>query len=170
MSCENNCPECKCREEAPKPTRRGFLGLAVGVINGIVGIAVIGPVLGFIGAPLFGKAKGQWVKVLPLSEIKDGEMKDVEYVMTVHDGYQTVEHKYSTFLHREGERITAYDPSCTHLGCRIKYQNNKGRFFCPCHGGVFDGAGNVVSGPPPKPLSRYKTKIEDAHVWLHREV
>jgi Rieske Fe-S protein len=170
MSCENNCPDCKCKEDAPEPTRRGFLCLAVGVINGIVGIAVIGPVLGFIGAPLFGKARGKWVKVLPLAEIMDGETKDVSYSMTVHDGYQTVEHKYSAFLQRKGDQITAYDPTCTHLGCRIKYQSKKGRYFCPCHGGVFDDAGNVVSGPPPKSLRQFKTKIEDAHVWLHREV
>jgi Rieske Fe-S protein len=168
--CNNNCSSCNNRDSAPNPERRRFLGLAVGLINGIVGIAVVGPVIGFIGAPLFNRIRGKWVPVMPTGELADNETKEVTYAMTVKDGYQTVEHKYGVYLRREGDKVFAFDPTCTHLGCRVKFQGDKGRYFCPCHGGVFDANGKVVSGPPPEPLKQYQTKIEGGQVWLYREV
>lgn len=168
--CKNNCPDCKNRETVQSPERRKFLGLAVGAINAVVGIAVIGPVIGFIGAPLFRKIVGRWVSVLPEVELGVGETKEVKFQLKVRDGYQTVEHGYSVYVRRYEDKVVAFDPSCTHLGCRVKYQGDKERYFCPCHGGVFDADGNVVSGPPPKALHQYESKIEDGQIWIYREV
>jgi Rieske Fe-S protein len=39
-------------------------------------------------------------------------------------------------------------------------------FFCPCHNGVFDKDGNVVSGPPPRPLDRFEVKVEDDQLFI----
>jgi Rieske Fe-S protein len=36
------------------------------------------------------------------------------------------------------------------------------RFRCPCHGGVFDAEGNVVEGPPPRPLDRVEVRVDTA--------
>jgi cytochrome b6-f complex iron-sulfur subunit len=49
---------------------------------------------------------------------------------------------------------------CTHLGCLVDYQEAKGRILCPCHAGIYDIEGNVVSGPPPKPLPKFPFRIE----------
>ncbi len=168
--CRNNCPDCKCKESAPNSERRKFLGLAVGVINAIVGVAVVGPVIGFIGAPLFRKIKGNWVSVMADGDIRVDETKEVAFRLTVKDGYQTVEHDYSVYVRRYADKVVAFDPACTHLGCRVKYQGDKERYFCPCHGGVFDADGNVVSGPPPRALHQYESKIEDGQIWIYREV
>ncbi|MBI3353836.1 MAG: ubiquinol-cytochrome c reductase iron-sulfur subunit [Nitrospirae bacterium] len=48
--------------------------------------------------------------------------------------------------------FTALSAVCTHLGCIVRWQEDKGEFLCPCHAGRFDAAGKVLSGPPPKPL------------------
>jgi Rieske Fe-S protein len=40
------------------------------------------------------------------------------------------------------------------------------RFFCPCHNGVFDKTGSVVSGPPPRPLDQYETKVENDQLYI----
>ncbi|TDI85191.1 MAG: hypothetical protein E2O78_04900 [Caldithrix sp.] len=32
---------------------------------------------------------------------------------------------------------------------------------CPCHDGVFDVNGNVVSGPPPRPLQKYEVDVDE---------
>jgi cytochrome b6-f complex iron-sulfur subunit len=45
--------------------------------------------------------------------------------------------------------------TCTHNGCIIDYSAANGNFRCPCHSGIFDTGGNVVSGPPPVPLKKY---------------
>lgn len=51
--------------------------------------------------------------------------------------------------------------TCSHLGCSVVWERESGHFECPCHGGVYDDEGRVVSGPPPKPLTRLEVKIED---------
>lgn len=55
---------------------------------------------------------------------------------------------------------------CTHLGCIAEWQEDKQIFFCPCHAGVFDENGKVVSGPPPRPLPEYNLQIKDGKIYL----
>ena len=47
----------------------------------------------------------------------------------------------------------AVDDRCTHLGCTVKWHEQKQRFQCPCHGSEFDRTGNVMHGPATRPLS-----------------
>jgi menaquinol-cytochrome c reductase iron-sulfur subunit len=39
-------------------------------------------------------------------------------------------------------------------------------FLCPCHGGVYYNDGAVAAGPPPLPLHRYATRIENGEVKI----
>ena len=168
------CPDNKncagCNGAPTSPERRKFLGWLIGLFNAAVGIAVIGPVIGFVAAPLATKLKGKWVAVIDEKELKVGGTMDVSYALTVKDGYRTVNRRYNIFLRRYEDRVAAFDPACTHLGCRVEYQQDKRRYFCPCHGGVFNEDGEVVSGPPPKPLEQHPAKVEDGQIWIYREV
>jgi Rieske Fe-S protein len=67
---------------------------------------------------------------------------------------------------REGDRLRALSTVCPHLGCRVRWEADRQRFFCPCHNGVFDREGRVVSGPPPRPLDRYDVETVDGCVYL----
>jgi cytochrome b6-f complex iron-sulfur subunit len=60
-----------------------------------------------------------------------------------------------------GKGLKAISTTCTHLGCKIYWESENSRFFCPCHYGVFDTDGNVVSGPPPRPLDSYKVEVDE---------
>ncbi len=51
--------------------------------------------------------------------------------------------------------FTALSSVCTHEGCIVAYQQSGSKLHCPCHNGVFDINGNVVSGPPPSALQKY---------------
>ncbi|MDH4262071.1 MAG: Rieske (2Fe-2S) protein [Spirochaetia bacterium] len=44
----------------------------------------------------------------------------------------------------------AFSNRCPHLGCKVKWESEKSRFFCPCHGGVFNQNGIAIAGPPSK--------------------
>jgi len=55
---------------------------------------------------------------------------------------------------------------CTHLGCIAGWQQDKQIFFCPCHAGVFDDNGRVISGPPPRPLPEYNLQIKDGKIYI----
>ncbi len=48
---------------------------------------------------------------------------------------------------------------CTHAGCNVNYNSSAKTFVCPCHGGVYNINGKVVSGPPPAPLAQYQTVL-----------
>jgi len=51
----------------------------------------------------------------------------------------------------DGEQgFTAFSSTCPHLGCKIFWQQDRSRYFCPCHNGVFDPSGNAIEGPPYK--------------------
>lgn len=53
----------------------------------------------------------------------------------------------------EGE-LQAFNAICTHLDCTVQYKPDTAQIWCACHNGLYDLAGNVVSGPPPRPLER----------------
>lgn len=48
---------------------------------------------------------------------------------------------------------------CTHQGCSVNYNSTGKNFVCPCHGGVYNISGKVVSGPPPSPLAQYQVTV-----------
>lgn len=45
-----------------------------------------------------------------------------------------------------------FSPICPHLGCYYRYVAETGKFFCPCHGSVYDGYGAHLSGPAERGL------------------
>lgn len=61
----------------------------------------------------------------------------------------------------------AYGQKCTHLSCPVYFEQQQGRLECPCHEGGFDVVtGNVLYGPPPRPLDRIELEVrEDGKVW-----
>lgn len=155
--------------QAQSPERRKLLGIAVAAINLVLVGAIVGPVLGFIASPIRRKRKGEWVPILEEAGIAKGEVKEVAFTIKVQDGYHIVDRKYTVFLRRSDEGVVCIDPACTHLGCRVRYQSDRHRFLCPCHGGVFSEDGKVVSGPPPKPLETHRVKVESGKIWIYKE-
>lgn len=70
-----------------------------------------------------------------------------------------------------GKGLVAYSDVCTHLSCAVLYQADKQRFYCPCHDGVFDAyTGEVLAGPPPRPLPIIELDTAHGVVYAVREV
>lgn len=60
----------------------------------------------------------------------------------------------------------AYGQKCTHLACPVYYSKQENRLECPCHEAGFDIAtGNVLYGPPPRPLDRIEIEVRGDEVW-----
>ncbi len=70
------------------------------------------------------------------------------------------------FISSVNNVLTAFSPVCSHLGCFVNWDNNKKEFICPCHAGRYDINGNVISGPPPKPLTKMPLEIRDGKVYI----
>jgi cytochrome b6-f complex iron-sulfur subunit len=60
----------------------------------------------------------------------------------------------------------AFSRVCTHLGCLVKFDKERQEFICPCHAGTFDLDGNVVSGPPPRPLRKFAVSVADDNLVI----
>ncbi len=73
-----------------------------------------------------------------------------------------------TLLNRQGT-IRAFSSVCPHLGCKVVWEADKNRFFCPCHVGVFDPEGQVVSGPPPRPMKEFPVNLKDGYIYVSLE-
>jgi len=56
---------------------------------------------------------------------------------------------------RTSSGFNALSTVCTHQGCTVSYYQSNARLVCPCHNGVYDINGSVVSGPPPSALTKY---------------
>ncbi len=68
--------------------------------------------------------------------------------------------------------VVAFSQKCTHLGCVVYFEADEQRWHCPCHEGNFEAlTGDVISGPPTRPLGRIDVEIrEDGMIWaLGRE-
>ncbi len=123
-------------------------------------------VLGFLGIskisvdflnPETGNAKIRKIFAISLEDINIGESRN----MTDLKGKEFL-------LIRTGEKkVKALSTTCTHLGCTVYWQQDKNRFYCPCHQGVFNPDGEVVSGPPPKKLNSYDTEIIGNNVYIY---
>ena len=60
----------------------------------------------------------------------------------------------------------AYGQKCTHLSCRVYYSGDHQRLECPCHEGAFNAAtGDVLYGPPPRPLDAIAVEARDGQIW-----
>lgn len=66
----------------------------------------------------------------------------------------------------DGE-LHAFGQKCTHLACPVYFERAHQRLECPCHDGAFDAqTGNVLFGPPPRPLDTVKLDVrENGEVW-----
>ena len=59
---------------------------------------------------------------------------------------------------------------CTHLGCNVDWKPSgvpghpDGVIACPCHGSVFSKTGDVINGPAPRPLERFKMYLEEGRL------
>lgn len=67
----------------------------------------------------------------------------------------------------DGE-LQAFNAVCTHLDCTVQYKADTSQIWCACHNGMYDLSGNVVSGPPPRPLERFAVNQRGDDVVVSR--
>jgi cytochrome b6-f complex iron-sulfur subunit len=69
--------------------------------------------------------------------------------------------------------FVALSSTCPHLGCQVHWEQDRHRFFCPCHNGAFDAKGVAVEGPPAsdgQSLAAYLLHVEDGLLFIELPV
>jgi menaquinol-cytochrome c reductase iron-sulfur subunit len=83
------------------------------------------------------------------------------------DGWKVLSEKGTAWVVKHSDNsVTAFGPQCTHLGCAYHWDDRKSEFLCPCHNSLFAMDGKVISGPAPRPLDRFATKVQGKKLLL----
>jgi Rieske Fe-S protein len=152
---------------AADPRRRGFLVRVILAVQAAIA-GTLGYVLGgTILSPSFAAHDARWLPAASLDDLDDGAPTPITLRIARQDGYRQVIDRRVVYLTREATgEVRALDSTCTHLGCRTRYDAGARRFVCPCHGGAYDVDGQVMAGPPPQPLRRLQARVEDDRVFV----
>ena len=127
--------------------RRSFLKLLISILGLTALGAFIYPLFRFL-LPVEAASRVRTVDI-PKSDVPVGTAKDLMIGVTP-----------AIVVNTSSKGFLAFSKVCTHLGCLVKYDSERQVFICPCHAGIFDLEGNVISGPPPKPLPRFSVRVE----------
>ncbi len=154
-------------EEKPI-TRRGFLATAVWAIGGLISAGLGIPAIAYlIGPALRSQALEEWIALGSTTKVELGTPTLFRARVQRQTGWIVNEEELSVYVLTEnGQEFTAMSNICTHLGCRVRWIADREQFYCPCHNGVFDKDGGVVSGPPPRPLDRFETRVENGQIFI----
>lgn len=140
-----------------EPERRRFLKwLGRGFLS-LWGLGFAWVIASFLKPPQSRRSLAERViKVGPLDSLPVGGAKLVRH------GREPI------FVIREDEQtLVGLAGVCTHLHCVLDWDEKQRLLDCPCHEGAFDVNGNVIKGPPLRPLERFRVETQLGQVYIH---
>ncbi len=161
--------------EGETVNRRRFMTLTANGAGGLAAAAFTLPPLAFaVGTAVFERPPVRWEPVGKPEDFPNDTY--VPKVVTTVTGIGEVG-KTTVYMRARNDELDpppnppGYDEAfiavstrCMHLGCPVRYVGASLRFICPCHGGVYGFNGEVVGGPPVRPLDRFYTRVRDGNV------
>jgi len=136
-------PEREPAADDPPVDRRGFISASSAAMTGGL-VAGYGAFFVMAGRYLYpsNNSNKAWMFVAQRDEMRPGDALEFETPTGV-----------KIVVARQGDTGTiddfiALSSTCPHLGCRVDWQPQNQRFFCPCHNGAFDPQGKATMGPP----------------------
>jgi cytochrome b6-f complex iron-sulfur subunit len=108
-------------------------------------------------------------KAMSLASVTEVNLKDADKL----DAGSVLLFKFGAdpamLIHHKDGQWVAFDSVCSHLGCTVQYHPDEQLIKCACHGGTYDPrTGANISGPPPKPLTKFKVKVSKGSVLVSR--
>jgi Rieske Fe-S protein len=150
-------------------SRRDFIRFITLTLGATIGAVIALPAIGYIVTPAVQTQEGEaWIPAGPLENYPPGVPTLFNFTRTRVNGWEKTTNSYGVFvLRQEGDQVLALSNICTHLSCRVNWKADLTRYTCPCHDAQFDIDGQVVYGPPPRPMDEYETKIEEGILYIH---
>lgn len=153
-------------------SRNEFVKVVLGAVGGVMG-AVLGlPLISYLLSPavsaLRSAGKEAWIPVGRLEDYPLGTPTLFSFTRTRVNGWERTTTSYGVYIYRKnGGEILALSNICTHLSCRVKWDETTKEYHCPCHDAQFTIEGQVAGGPPPRPLDAYPTKVEEGILYIN---
>lgn len=148
--------------------RKGFLGLMTWAIGGLIGMGMAVPAVSYLIGPSLQKtSEEEWIRLGSTSKVELGIPTLFKTTIRRQTGWIVSEEEISAYIYTDqGRDYIAFSNICSHLGCKVRWIDGEDQFFCPCHNAVFDRDGEVLTGPPPRPLDRYPVLVEDGQIYI----
>jgi Rieske Fe-S protein len=160
-------------------SRRDFVKLTTATLGTIMG-AVIGlPAIGYLIDPALKAPKTDaWIPLGKLEKFEIGKPTLVTFTRSKVNGWEKTVNSYGVFVLRKSDTdVLVLSNICTHLSCRVNWKEDRQEYVCPCHDAQFGINGEVLGGPPPRPLDRFsgeppqfggeQVKVEDGTLFIH---
>ena len=128
--------------------RRTFLDSLLGIGFVSTALSVLYPVLRFVIPPANAEPATDSIIAGKISEFKNNSGVLVKFGT-----------KPAILVRTSDGNFKAFTAVCTHLECTVQYKPETSQIWCACHNGLYDLAGNVVSGPPPRPLEAFTVNL-----------
>ena len=147
-----------------KVSRRNALNYILGAGFSTIGLATIYPIVRYIIPPEAQETGTKSVLAGKVGELNPNEGKIFKLGNTP-----------AILILRPGGdpgnalNYIAFTAVCSHLNCTVQYRSDLKEIWCACHNGHFDLNGNVISGPPPKPLIQYRVAIKGEEIFVASE-
>jgi menaquinol-cytochrome c reductase iron-sulfur subunit len=152
--------------DAQAPRRRFFVTIIYG-LWGIITAALAAPALLYLLLPPKLRRESEWTEAGDVTKLQPNTPVEMVFRKNRVDGWKITSEKQTAWVvELAGQKIAAFGPQCTHLGCAYHWDEDTTRFICPCHSSVFSMDGKVISGPAPRPLDHYETRILDGKLLL----
>jgi len=149
--------------------RRQFVTVVVAAVGTVMAAFIGLPAIGYLISPATKvQEKDEWIPLGPLENYPVGVPTLFTFTRTTVNGWEKTANSYGAYVIRyTPEQHKVFSNMCTHLSCRVNWKEGVSEYVCPCHDGHFDIEGQVVSGPPPRPLDEYESKVEDGVLYIH---
>jgi Rieske Fe-S protein len=138
-------------------SRRDFVKLITGALGAVIGAAIGLPAIDYLIDPaLKAGGKDAWIPLGKLDSFEIGKPTLATFTRSTANGWEKTVNSYGVFVLRTSETDTlVLSNKCTHLGCHVNWNADKQEYICPCHDAQFGINGQVLGGPPPRPLDGY---------------
>jgi nitrite reductase/ring-hydroxylating ferredoxin subunit len=103
----------------------------------------------------------------PLADVSGGGLLPLLPPEAYPEGSATFVREGRFFVTRAKEELFAVSQKCPHLGCAVPFCEASGRFECPCHGSVYNLAGEWISGPAPRGMDKHPLQVVDGRVVVN---
>ena len=149
-------------------TRRDVLQASAAGVLGVMALAIGGPIVGAVLSPaLRSRASEEWSDLGPLEEFPVEKMVEKRYEAAGSGAARGERMPRTAYVLRKADgALQVLSPSCTHLGCPVRWSETSRKFLCPCHGGFFDERGKNVGGPPKRPLDQLEARVRDGRLHV----
>jgi len=150
--------------QSSAPTRRSFLAGLLAAGSAAVGVLLAVPLVRFTIHPLLSRTtEKSWSEIGKVDEFQNLDAP-VKKLVTIEqrDGWRRTVLEKPVYVAKDSNgELIVLSAVCPHLGCTIPWVDKEKRFICPCHLGTFTPDGKLLSGPPPRNMDRFETRIED---------